>query len=551
VSEINAVILPQFERTFSIGARLGLAFGMMILYTLLQAGSSAFQQRRLHDVLNEHDRQAQPTGQMVYMLMGIDAMRRHQMQLLQSNTEAEQSMLQNRLLQDRTLIDDGLEKYRHLAVDDRSGIAFQEVAARVRAYTGMNEQIVSLARAGQRDAAIKLLMGDAQRTLDTPGDAGVAWAAQNQALATESMHQGDEVYRNAFITLLVVASVTLGTAILSMTRLYRSIVQPLRKAAIHARRVAGGDLTQTLILPGRDELSQLFVSLNDMTSQLSSLISDVVRSADAVDRTANELSHSSAELSQRTKQQAAHLRETAASVAQITQLGKSNSDNATDADQLGNRARQLAESGGEVVTQAVSAMGAINNGSTKIAEIIGLIDEISFQTNLLALNAAVEAARAGDQGRGFAVVASEVRALAMRSADAAKQIKAHISANADSVRAGTELVHRTGNALQHIQGSVLEMTNLIKQIANSSRNQAMGAQQINQAMLKLDAAAEQYNALVEHGAAAADSLQERADVLTRRAAYFTLQVKPVLSVDTDSEVAPEQKAKPVALRMVG
>jgi methyl-accepting chemotaxis protein-1 (serine sensor receptor) len=260
-----------------------------------------------------------------------------------------------------------------------------------------------------------------------------------------------------------------------------------------------------------------------MTSQLSNLIADVVRSAAAVEATAAALTHSSLELSQRTQYQATHLRQTTASMAQITQLGKSNSDNAAEADHLGTQARELAQSGGEVVTQAVSAMSDINKGSAKIVNIISLIDEIAFQTNLLALNAAVEAARAGEQGRGFAVVASEVRALARRSADAAKQIKTLITESAGSVRVGTELVDRTGNALLQIQSSVVDMTTLIKQIAHSSHEQAIDAQRISDAMRQLDRATEQSTTWVEQGASAAQTLREQADALARRAAYFTLE----------------------------
>jgi methyl-accepting chemotaxis protein len=275
----------------------------------------------------------------------------------------------------------------------------------------------------------------------------------------------------------------------------------------------------------------------------------------AVEATAIALSHNNSELSQRTQQQATHLRETAASVAQITQLGKSNSDNAANADQLSNEARQLAESGGEVVTQAVSAMSTINKGSAKIANIIGLIDEIAFQTNLLALNAAVEAARAGEQGRGFAVVASEVRALAKRSADAAKQIKALITDSANSVRVGTELVDRTGSALLQIQSSVRDMTRLIKEIASSSHEQAIGAQRINQAMVQLDGATEQYAGWVEQGTSAAGTLRDQADVLAQRAAYFTLQTPQAARhrpADANTTVAHEPDApSPAVFRRAG
>jgi methyl-accepting chemotaxis protein-1 (serine sensor receptor) len=231
---------------------------------------------------------------------------------------------------------------------------------------------------------------------------------------------------------------------------------------------------------------------------------------------------SNEELSERTQQQAASLEETAAAMEQITSIGKNNADNARNADQLARDAQRLAETGGSIVSQAVSAMGAINDCSAKISDIISVIDEIAFQTNLLALNAAVEAARAGEQGRGFAVVASEVRALAQRSADAAKQIKSLIIDSAEKVRTGTELADRSGQALSEILSSVRKMTGLISEITGWVQEQSQRVVRVNEAILRLDGATQQNAALVEEGSAASRTLQEQADAMARRASFFRL-----------------------------
>jgi methyl-accepting chemotaxis protein len=517
------LIYPKYQARLNIGTRLGIAFAILILYTVVLAGISISQQRKLHDALQRHDRQAMPTTQMLHVMMDIEALRRHAMRMVLATAPSELGQLQNKLQADHRAVLDDLEEYRKVAAQDQIGVQYEAVATRVQQYLQRTEQVAALAMSGEREAATRTLLGDAQQSLDAPHDNAGVWADQTEAFARQSLEEGDQVYGRGVKIMITLSMLVLLSASWSSIRMTKSITRPLQQAAEQARRVAQGDLTQRLEVTGHDELCQLFTVLNEMTSQLSNLIADVVRSAGSVESTALTLAGNSTELSYRTQQQAAHLRETAASMQQITHLGQSNSEHAAHADRLGSHARELAENGGQVVTQAVGAMSDINKGSSKISNIIGLIDEIAFQTNLLALNAAVEAARAGDQGRGFAVVASEVRALAQRSADAAKQIKGLINESADSVRNGTELVDRTGNALSQIQTSVHEMTHLIKQIADSSHEQAIDARRINQSMLQLDSSTQQYTAWVEQGALAARTLREEADVLAQRAAYFTLE----------------------------
>ncbi|HEX4377902.1 MAG TPA: methyl-accepting chemotaxis protein [Steroidobacteraceae bacterium] len=517
-----ALFESRYQSKFTIGSRLGVAFGTLFLYTALLVVFSIHQQSKLHTALQHHDSQAVPTAQMLNIMTDVQTVGLHAMRLVSASDSSESARWQNQLRVDCAKVENALQGYRQVAVQDHSGVQYDAVAERIHKYLGRIEAVAGLAANGQREAATQMLLSDAEQTLDSPHDEAGAWAQANAELAKNSMQDGEEVYRRGVTFIVIVAALVLISAIVSAVRMTGSIIGPLRRAAEQARRVARGDLTQRLEVSGRDEICELFNDLNQMTSQLANLISDVVGSAVAVESTATSLAQTVTELSQRTQQQAAHLRETAGSMQQITQLGQSNSENAANADRLGSHARELAENGGQVVTQAVSAMSDINKGSSKIANILGLIDEIAFQTNLLALNAAVEAARAGDQGRGFAVVAAEVRALAQRSADAAKQIKGLINDSAGSVRVGTELVDRTGNALSQIQTSVRDMTTLIKQIADSSQEQAIDARRINQAMLQIDSATQQYATWIDQGASAARALREHADVLAKHASYFTL-----------------------------
>jgi methyl-accepting chemotaxis protein len=204
----------------------------------------------------------------------------------------------------------------------------------------------------------------------------------------------------------------------------------------------------------------------------------------------------------------------------LTSTVRNNADNAQQANQLAANARHAAEQGGEVVSRAVQAMLAINASSNKIAEIIGVIDEIAFQTNLLALNASVEAARAGEQGRGFAVVATEVRNLASRSAAAAKEIKTLIQDSVGKIQSGSELVNESGTTLEEIVGAVKKVGDIIAEIAAASAEQSAGIDQVNQAVTSMDEVTQQNAALAEQTSAASASLNEKAEEMEQLIGFF-------------------------------
>ncbi len=231
------------------------------------------------------------------------------------------------------------------------------------------------------------------------------------------------------------------------------------------------------------------------------------------------------------EQQASSLQETASSMEELTSTVRDNADNAQQANQVAASARQLAERGGEVVHNAIDAMGQINTASSKIAEIIGVIDAIAFQTNLLALNASVEAARAGEQGRGFAVVATEVRNLAGRSATAAKEIKELIQDSAGKVQAGSELVNQSGETLGEIVTGVKKVGDIIAEIAAASAEQAAGIDQVNQAITSMDEVTQQNAALAEQTSAASSSLYDKAQEMERMMAFFETPHNPDALLD--------------------
>ena len=298
--------------------------------------------------------------------------------------------------------------------------------------------------------------------------------------------------------------------------------------------MAGGDLTHRMTAEVSPKAAQLKTDFNAAISQLEQAVAVVVANVAAIRSGSSEISQASDDLSRRTEQQAASLEETAAALDEITATVNRTADGARQASSVVQSARGDAEKSGVIVRDAVEAMNAIEQSSAQIGNIIGVIDEIAFQTNLLALNAGVEAARAGDAGRGFAVVASEVRALAQRSAEAAKEIKTLISASGQQVGAGVALVGQTGEALQRIVGRVAEIDGLVSEISASAQEQATGLQQVNTAVNQMDQVTQQNAAMVEQSTAASHSLSQEADVLAASVSRFR----------TGQAVAPAAARKP-------
>jgi len=266
-------------------------------------------------------------------------------------------------------------------------------------------------------------------------------------------------------------------------------------------------------------------NVNVTIDKLAEIVGQINESADFINTSAQEIASGNNNLSQRAEQQAASLEQTASSMEQLTSTVKNNADNAQQADQVAATARQLAERGGDVVTSAVAAMQEINDSSNKIAEIIGVIDEIAFQTNLLALNASVEAARAGEQGRGFSVVATEVRNLAQRSATAARESKDLIQTSVQKVRSGTEFVNQTGKSLSEIVTGVKKVGDIVAEIAAASVEQSQGIEQVNQAVSQMDEITQQNAALAEQASAASVSMSEQSDNMNQLLSFFRIENK--------------------------
>ncbi|RFU48868.1 methyl-accepting chemotaxis protein [Paraburkholderia sp. DHOC27] len=283
-----------------------------------------------------------------------------------------------------------------------------------------------------------------------------------------------------------------------------------------------GDLATRLPVHGRDEVAQIALSFNRFADKLSRVLREIRTTSDSVKVAAAEISHGNRDLSARTEQAAASLEETAGTMEELAGTMRNAADAATRAGEMAQRASSVAQQGGAVVADVVSTMDEIAVASSRIQDIIGVIDGIAFQTNILALNAAVEAARAGQQGRGFAVVAGEVRALALRSAEAARQIKDLITDSVNRVDAGTQLVQRAGTTMTDIVANVQKVTTTLTEISAAAAEQSAGILQVNQAVAQLDNATQRNAALVEQATGASDLLHEQASRLAEVVNQFQL-----------------------------
>ncbi|MBH1987637.1 MAG: PAS domain-containing protein [Burkholderiales bacterium] len=338
---------------------------------------------------------------------------------------------------------------------------------------------------------------------------------------------------------------TLGTLMvlgvliaLASLQIRRMTMGPIKALMDTANRMAAGDLTQSIHSDRHDLIGQFTRSLNQLNVNLRSIVHDARTQVDQMLLATREIAAGNQDLSSRTESQASSLEQTAASMEQITGTVKHSADTAGQAADLATQSTSITQRSSEVVSNVTHTMHAIEESSSRIGEIIQVIDSIAFQTNILALNAAVEAARAGEQGRGFAVVASEVRALAGRTATAAREVKQLITDSAEKVRAGSALTQAAQTTMLEAVQSVEQVTALVTQISGGAREQLSGISQINSAVAQLDGITQQNAAAVEEIAAASMSLAQRAKSVAEAVQVFR----------TDSHATTVHQANAVELR---
>ncbi len=408
-----------------------------------------------------------------------------------------------------------------LQLSDADRAAMARVADARKQMMAQRGEVNKLKAAGDLEKAAQAVHASYEPASDAYLKALADFVQLQEATAEQSRQAAAGASMDTVkLAALAVAILLLGI-IVGAYYLIRNIRQPLAQANGMAGRIAKGDLAmRAQDLTRGDELGDLMRSLEAMRESLAGMVQQVRQSSDSIAVASAQIASGNQDLSARTESASSSLQETAAAMEEFTSTIQQSESTARQASQLASSASAIAKQGGTAVTEVISTMGEIQTSSNKIADIIGVIDGIAFQTNILALNAAVEAARAGEQGRGFAVVASEVRALAGRSAQAAKEIKELISSSVERVEEGSRQVQGAGETMQEVVQSVQRVADMIGEITAASAQQSAGVSEVNQAVGQLDQATQQNAALVEESAAAAQSLNEQAQHLTQVVGAF-------------------------------
>jgi methyl-accepting chemotaxis protein len=507
-----------------VGTRLSLGFGLVLLLLLLVAMLGVFNMSTIHAkldrIVNEN---AVKTHLVNEMSESVHIVARVTRSVVLLNDQAAIRTELEKVRKARAVYNAAVEQLATLPATAQ-GIAIRErIAAQARTTRPLNDQVFELALANQDAQATELLMQQAGPATQLWQDEMDQYSALQKAANEADALAVTAAYRRARTLMLALSGLAMAAGAVAAVLIARGLLRQLGGepdyAAAIAGRIAAGDLTVQVATRGSDERSLLH-AMKQMRDALAGIVVEVRTGTETIASASTQIASGNQDLSARTEQQASSLEETASSMEQLTSAVRANNDHARQANQLARSASAVAQQGGAVVSQVVDTMGAINDSSRKIVDIIGVIDGIAFQTNILALNAAVEAARAGEQGRGFAVVASEVRTLAQRSAAAAKEIKELISDSVEKVEVGSKLVEQAGQTMDEVVASVQRVTDIMAEISSAGDEQSAGIEQINQAVSQMDTVTQQNAALVEEAAAAAEAMQNQAASLERVVSVF-------------------------------
>nr|WP_308936688.1 methyl-accepting chemotaxis protein [Duganella radicis] len=527
--------------TMKVGTRLSLGFGLVLVLLLLVAMLGVFNMSTIHAKLDRIVNENAVKTQLVNdMSESVHIVARVTRSVVLLNDHAAIRREMDKVIKAREVYNKAVEALASMPATAR-GVAIRDrIAGLARQTRPLNDKVIELALANNDAEATEVLMKQAGPSTQTWQDTMDEYAALQKETNQADAAAAAAAYQRARLLMLVLSAAAIAVGVIAAVRIARGLLRQLGGepdyAAAIAGRIASGDLTVVVDTRGNDQQSMLH-AMKMMRDALARIVAEVRTGTETIASASTQIASGNQDLSSRTEQQASSLEETASSMEELTSAVRANNDNARQANQLAQSASAVAQQGGAVVSQVVDTMGAINESSRKIVDIISVIDGIAFQTNILALNAAVEAARAGEQGRGFAVVASEVRTLAQRSASAAKEIKELIGTSVEKVEIGSKLVEQAGHTMDQVVASVQRVTDIMAEISTAGDEQSAGIEQINQAVSEMDTVTQQNAALVEEAAAAAEAMQNQAANLERVVSVFRVD-------GAQRSVAPVTVARP-------
>ena len=508
---------------FRIGSRLGAAFGVICVALVVVAGLAIAMMARLDASTRQIVGDAMPR---------IEAANNLRNTITDTDIALRNMLLNDNPVDRKRQVDNILARRRDAArilrtfdqamIDTSERAWLARAVAANAAYVRSQDDLFKLIADGS-PAQAQAYMVDRFRPVLRTFKALVAEQIDTQNdLARHAGARAETTYTDTRRLMIGLAATVLALSTLLAYRITRSITRPLATALTVAHTVAAGNLGSRIDIEGRDELGQLLAALKTMNDNLARTVGTVRTGTDTIAAIATEVAAGNHDLSARTERQAASLEETASTMNALTRTVRRNADHARDARALAETASGVASRSSETMSHVIRTMARIDGAASRIADITGVIDGISFQTNILALNAAVEAARAGEHGRGFAVVAEEVRKLAQRSAIAAGEIKTLVAASGDAVVEGRELVRQAGATIDDMVASVRRVTGMMAEISAASAEQSAGIEQVNVTVVGMEDLTQQNAALVEQAAAASKAMQQQADRLAQAVAAFTL-----------------------------